>query len=93
MTDKDKPIILEMPEGITDEMLAHIRQQLDKVYEYNRTLFVCVPHGTKLATQQVEHRVGAEMDEALMALPRIATALENIDRHLGRLAKRFCPEP
>lgn len=87
MTDKENPVFLEMPEGLTEEAMETIREQAAKVHAATGVVLVCLPHGTKRATQQVEHHMDAEMDDALMALPRIATALENIAEHLSVIAR------
>jgi hypothetical protein len=90
MSGKENPIILELAEGLrlTPDLAKALEHQAAKVQSVTGQVLLFVAHGTKRATQQVEHHVGPEMDEAVMALPRIATALENIAEHLRALSMR-----
>lgn len=81
------PIVLAMPEGMPLQAEEGFRAACAQAYQLTGRAFVCVPHGTVRMAERVEHSLEPAYDEAVIALPRIASALEDIARLLGDATK------
>lgn len=92
---QENPIILELPDGFraSREVMDDLSKAAAKVKEVTGAVLVLVPHGTKRVQERVEHSFGADCDEAMIALPRIAAALEGLlqEIKLGRHNPRTGP--